>query len=52
MVKHFHELLARSAFLVEEEGTLSRTDRDHCRHGLFGSLYTDRGGHYFLTCKG
>ena len=21
------------------------------RHGLFGSLYTDRGGHYFITPK-
>ena len=22
------------------------------RHGLFGALYTDRGGHYFITRKG
>jgi len=41
-----------SAFLVEEEGTLS----SFCglvevieRHGLFMELYTDRGSHYFFT---
>jgi transposase len=41
-----------SAFLVEEEGTLS----SFCglvevieRHGLFMELYTDRGSHYFHT---
>lgn len=43
-----------SAILVEEEGTastfrgLSETIE---RHGLFCSLYTDRGGHYFFTPK-
>jgi transposase len=41
-----------SAFLVEEEGTAS-TMRGLLevveRHGLFCSLYTDRGSHYFLT---
>ncbi len=43
-----------SAFLVEEEGTLSsfRGLREVIeRKGLFGSLYTDRGSHYFLTPK-
>lgn len=41
-----------SLFLVEEEGTassfrgLSETIQ---RHGLFSSLYSDRGGHYFYT---
>jgi len=41
-----------SAFLVEEEGTMS----SFCglvevieRHGLFMELYTDRGSHYFHT---
>jgi transposase len=41
-----------SAFLVEEEGTAS-TLRGLLevveRQGLFCSLYTDRGSHYFLT---
>jgi len=41
-----------SAFLTEEEGTAS-TFRGLVevieRHGLFCSLYTDRGSHYFLT---
>lgn len=41
-----------SAFLVEEEGTAS-SFRGLAevieRHGLFCSLYTDRGSHYFLT---
>lgn len=41
-----------SAFLVEEEGTWSsfRGLREVIlRHGLFCSLYTDRGSHYFYT---
>lgn len=41
-----------SAFLVEQEGTASslRGVREVVeRHGLFCSLYTDRGSHYFLT---
>ena len=41
-----------SAFLVEEEGTMSSFQGllDVIeRHGLFCSLYTDRGGHYFHT---
>jgi transposase len=41
-----------SAFLVEEEGTAStfRGLREVIeRHGLFCSLYTDRGSHYFFT---
>ena len=41
-----------SAFLVEEEGTAStfRGLREVVeRHGLFCSLYTDRGSHYFFT---
>jgi len=43
-----------SIFLVEQEGTassfrgLSETIR---AHGLFSSLYTDRGSHYFYTPK-
>ena len=39
-------------FLVDEEGTASslRGVRDVvARHGLFCSLYTDRGSHYFFT---
>ncbi len=43
-----------SAFLVEEEGTMS----SFCglaetieRYGLFGAFYTDRGSHYFVTPK-
>ena len=43
-----------SAFLVEEEGTASsfRGLREVvARHGLFCSLYTDRGSHYFHTPK-
>jgi transposase len=43
-----------SAFLVEEEGTFSSL-RGLAevieRHGLFSSLYTDRGSHYFVTPK-
>ena len=41
-----------SAFLVDEEGTTSslRGLREVVgRHGLFCSLYTDRGSHYFHT---
>src|SRR5271156_3735058 len=41
-----------SMFLVDEEGTASsfRGVRDVVQqHGLFCSLYTDRGSHYFLT---
>ena len=43
-----------SAFLVEEEGTASsfRGLREVvAAHGLFCSLYTDRGSHYFHTPK-
>lgn len=43
-----------SMFLVEEEGTASsfRGLREVIeRHGLFCSLYTDRGSHYFRTPK-
>ena len=43
-----------SAFLVEEEGTFSSLRgllEVIGRHGLFSSLYTDRGSHYFLTPK-
>lgn len=43
-----------SAFLVEQEGTASsfRGLREVvARHGLFCSLYTDRGSHYFLTLQ-
>lgn len=43
-----------SAFLVEEEGTSSSfrgLAEVIARHGLFCSLYTDRGSHYFLTPK-
>lgn len=41
-----------SAFFVEEEGTMStfRGLREVIEgHGLFCSLYTDRGSHYWLT---
>ncbi len=41
-----------SIFLVDEEGTASslRGVREVvARHGLFCSLYTDRGSHYFFT---
>lgn len=41
-----------SAFLVEEEGTMSTFVGllETCRsHGLPSSLYTDRGSHYFFT---
>ena len=43
-----------SAFLVEEEGTFSSfrgLAEVIGKHGLFSSLYTDRGSHYFLTPK-
>ncbi len=43
-----------SAFLVDEEGTASslRGLREViARHGLFCSLYNDRGSHYFYTPK-
>jgi hypothetical protein len=41
-----------SAFLVEQEGTMSSFLAETiARHGLFGALYTDRGGHYFITPK-
>ena len=41
-----------SIFLVEEEGTASSfrgLSETIARHGLFCSLYTDRGSHYFHT---
>ena len=41
-----------SAFLVEEEGTMSSFSGLReviARHGLFCTLYTDRGSHYFET---
>jgi transposase len=41
-----------SAFLVDEEGTASSfrgLAEVVARHGLFCSLYTDRGSHYFHT---
>lgn len=44
-----------SAFLVEEEGTMSSflgLAETIAAQGLFGSFYTDRGGHYFFTRKG
>jgi transposase len=44
-----------SAFLVDEEGTASsfRGVREVvAKHGLFCSLYTDRGSHYFHTPEG
>ena len=43
-----------SAFLVEEEGTLSSfrgLAETIAANGLFSSLYTDRGSHYFHTPK-
>jgi hypothetical protein len=43
-----------SALLVEQEGTMSSflgLADTIARHGLFGALYTDRGGHYFVTPK-
>ena len=44
-----------SAFLIEQEGTMSSflgLAETIAAQGLFGSLYTDRGGHYFFTRKG
>jgi hypothetical protein len=44
-----------SLFFVEEEGTKSSfAALAHVisKHGLFGSLYTDRGSHYWVTPKG
>jgi hypothetical protein len=41
-----------SAFLVDQEGTASSFQGLRevvARHGLFCSLYTDRGSHYFVT---
>jgi hypothetical protein len=41
-----------SAFLVEEEGTMSSFRgliETIAAHGLFSALYTDRGSHYFTT---
>ncbi len=41
-----------SAFFVEEEGTLSSLEgiqETILRFGLFGSLYADRGSHYWIT---
>lgn len=43
-----------SAFLIEEEGTFSSfrgLAEVIGRRGLFSSLYTDRGSHYFVTPK-
>lgn len=43
-----------SALFVAEEGTMSSFLGLHetiAAHGLFGSLYTDRGSHYFFTPK-
>src|SRR3546814_187036 len=43
-----------SAFLVEEEGTASTFRALHAviaAKGLFSSLYTDRGSHYFHTAR-
>ena len=44
-----------SAFLTDQEGTASSFQglgEVIQRHGLFCSLYTDRGSHYFLTPEG
>lgn len=41
-----------SAFFVEQEGTMSTFQALHeviGTHGLFGSLYADRGSHYWIT---
>jgi hypothetical protein len=43
-----------STLLVEQEGTMSSflgLAETIARLGLFGALYTDRGGHYFVTPK-
>jgi len=44
-----------SMFLVDEEGTASSfrgVGEVVAKHGLFCSLYTDRGSHYFYTPEG
>jgi hypothetical protein len=44
-----------SAFFVEQEGTMSSflgLAETIGRYGLFGALYTDRAGHYFITRNG
>ena len=43
-----------SAFFVAEEGTMSSFQGIRAvveRHGLFGSLYADRGSHYWTTTE-
>lgn len=43
-----------SAFLVEEEGTMSSFRGLHetiAAHGLFGAPYADRGSHYWITTE-
>lgn len=43
-----------SAFFVQQEGTMSSFQglrETIAAHGLFSSLYTDRGSHYFFTPK-
>jgi hypothetical protein len=43
-----------SALFVEQEGTMSSflsLAETIGRYGLFGALYTDRGGHYFIVPK-
>lgn len=43
-----------SAFFVEQEGTMSSLRGLHeviSQYGLFGSLYTDRGSHYWTTTE-
>jgi transposase len=43
-----------SAFFVEEEGTMSSfrgISEVITKHGLFGSLYADRGSHYWITTE-
>lgn len=43
-----------SAFFAEQEGTMSSFQglrETIAAHGLFSSLYTDRGSHYFFTPK-
>ena len=41
-----------SAFLADQEGTASSVRDVVAKHGLFCSLYTDRGCHYFFTPEG
>lgn len=46
--------MVTSLFLVEQEGTMSSfrgLSETIARYGLFWSLYTDRGSHYFHTPK-